>query len=86
MEKISTNEIKLWTYRHTSSGEGILVSYVFSPEGIKKETLTINPGDSGTEMGNAIYKSVFNDKHLIKMEEVKNYIVPANPSGLQWGK
>jgi len=85
LEKIPTGNMRLWSYWHMSAQEGVLTSYMFTPE-LKQENITINPGDGGTDLGNAIMKAVFNEKDLIKLKKVKDYTIPPNPSGLEWGK
>ena len=86
IEHTPKNKMRLWTFWHLSSQEGGLISYVFNENGMKKAVLTINPGDGGTVIGNAIMDAVFNDETRINFEKVENYIVPPNPSGEEWGK
>lgn len=86
IEHTPNNKLRLWTFWHYSSQEGGLISYEFGDKGMKKEILTINPGDGGTVVGNAIMRAVFNDETRIKFEEIEDHIVPPNPSGEEWGK
>jgi len=52
--------VRLWTYSHAGGGIGGIGYYDLTENGLSEfHALTIHPGDSGTRMGNAIYRAVF---------------------------
>lgn len=59
---------RLWTYSHLSSQSGTIQYRYFDPQGRfqKSHPLLIYPGDGGSEIGNAIYASIFNEKTILK--------------------
>lgn len=60
---------RLWFYSHLSAGSGTIQYRYFDHKGEfqKSQVLTIHPGDGGSEIGNGIYSSIFNDKTTLKM-------------------
>ena len=60
----------LWFYSHMSAGSGTIQYRYFDRKGVfqKSQVLTIHPGDGGSEIGNGIYTSIFNDKTELKMK------------------
>ncbi len=59
IEKIGEN-VRLWAYRRSGGWIGDIGYYEVKAEGLSDyKSITIHPGDSGTEMGNAIYEAVF---------------------------
>lgn len=60
---------RLWSYSHMSAVSGTLQYRYFdrNDEFKSSQPLTIYPGDGGSEIGNAVYQSIFNDKTILKM-------------------
>ena len=63
---------RLWFYSHMSAASGTIQYRYFDCKGIfqKSQVLTIYPGDGGSEIGNAVYKSIFNDKTTLEMKKI----------------
>lgn len=59
---------RLWSYSHMSSQSGTIQYRYFDRKGRfqKSQPLLIHPGDGGSEVGNAIYASIFNEKTILK--------------------
>jgi len=59
---------RLWSYSHMSSQSGTIQYRYFDRKGRfqKSQPLVIHPGDGGSEVGNAIYASIFNDKTILR--------------------
>lgn len=59
---------RLWSYSHISSQSGTIQYRYFDRKGrfMKSQTLLIHPGDGGSEVGNAVYTSIFNEKTILK--------------------
>ena len=58
-------EIRLWTYLHGGGGTGSLGYYEVTEEGLsERRSIETHPGDSGTAMGNAIIKAVFENSYV----------------------
>ncbi len=52
--------VRLWTYSHAGGGIGGIGYYDLTENGLSEfHQLTIHPGDSGTKIGNAIVRAVF---------------------------
>lgn len=59
IEKIG-EDVRLWAYRRSGGWVGDIGYYEVKAEGLSDyKSIMIYPGDSGTEMGNAIYGAVF---------------------------
>ena len=63
---------RLWSYSHCSSQSGTIQYCYFDWKGRfqKSNTLLIHPGDGGTDMGNKIYKTIFNEKTILKRKPI----------------
>ena len=61
---------RLWFYSHMSAASGTIQYRYFDRKGEfqKSQVLTIHPGDGGSDIGNGIYSSIFNDKSTLKMK------------------
>jgi len=61
---------RLWFYTHMSAGSGTVQYRYFDPKGTlqRSQVLLIYPGDGGSEIGNGIYTSIFNDRTKFKMK------------------
>lgn len=79
------NPSRLWGYMRTSGSSGVLTSTELDA-GMHEESLVINPGDSGSELGNRVYHAVFSTEFLLKLDRVADYTVPDAPGGVEWGK
>ena len=65
-------ETKIWFYFRSSSNSRSLGYYVLKNQKISKsKTIEINPGDSGTELGREIYKTIFTKDNLISSKIIK---------------
>ena len=71
--------VRLWTYWHVSSIEGVLTSYRFRKSGVETSHITINPGDGGTETGRAIFNAVFRKDNVFILDHISPYEPPAHP-------
>lgn len=83
--------IRLWSYAHSSSTSGNIGYYEISLwDGTRKSggSLSISTGDGGTDLGNGIYSSVFNEKNEhISCKIVHDYVPPKfDVDGKEWGK
>ena len=84
--------LRFWDYNHFSAFSGY-IGYdqinLVSGEFEKSESILIYAGDNGTEIGNIMYSSIFEN---VKLERchciiVKDYKSPElNENGLEWGK
>jgi hypothetical protein len=64
LEKIGT-KVRLWTYVRGGGGIGQIGYYEVLKDKLSEyHSITIHPGDSGTEMGNAICEAVFKNSDL----------------------
>ncbi|MHC4099033.1 MAG: hypothetical protein ACYSWZ_10465 [Planctomycetota bacterium] len=64
LEKIDT-KVRLWTYERGGGWIGQIGYYEVLKDKLSEyHSITIHPGDSGTEMGNAIYEAVFKNSDL----------------------
>ena len=87
IERTGTGEpIRLWSYWRMSCCQGVLSSFVFTHDGMEQQHIKINPGDSGTAIGRAVYNGIFDQENLFALKHVSPYSPPPNPSGLEWGK
>lgn len=77
---------RLWSYGRISCCEGILASYVFTSDGMEQQQITINPGDGGSDVGRANYRSIFSEENLLPLKRISPYSPPPNPSGRDWGE
>ena len=60
-------ESRIWTYLIISAGAGLLRAYTIKKGKLNEAgSIEINPGDGGTELGRAIYKTIFRRKDHIK--------------------
>lgn len=75
--------IFIWTYSRLSNREGKLVRYNLL-DSKATQSITIRPGDAGTNLGNSIYQALLT--HRIQLNRVEDYTVPPHPNGHQWGK
>ena len=87
LEKIGEN-VRLWTYVRGGGWVGKIGYYEVQTDKLSEyHSITIHPGDSGTKMGNAIYKAVNNnsDFPIIIEKSVTNSGVVKwiNPNQLQ---
>ncbi len=77
--------VRLWAYWRMSCCDGVLASYVFSHDGMEQQSITISPGDGGTAVGRAIYRSIFNADTLLNLKRISPYTPPPDPAGGKWG-
>jgi len=63
---------RLWSYSHCSSQAGSVRYCYFDHNGTfrKSPALTILTGDGGSKIGNAMYKSIFNEKTILKTKRM----------------
>ena len=63
---------RLWSYSHCSSQSGTIQYCYFDRKGRfkKSQALMIHPGDGGSEIGNAVYESIFNKKTILKTKRI----------------
>jgi hypothetical protein len=75
---------RLWSYSHMSSQSGTIQYWYFDRKGDfqKSQPLLIHPGDGGSEVGNAIYASIFNDKTMVKTKKTGTSNKPDARDGL----
>ena len=61
---------RLWSYSHMSSRSGTIQYRCYDHKGVFQISpgIAICPGDGGTEVGNGIYKAIFNEKTMLKMK------------------
>ncbi len=59
---------RLWFYSHVSAGSGTIQYRYFDRKGIfqRSQFLKIYPGDGGSDIGNEIYRAIFNEKTTLK--------------------
>ena len=74
-----SREKRLWGYSHRSCRSGVIFHFSFDRKGVfhRSSSLEILPGDMGTEMGNSIYRSIFNEKTKLKMIQLPDQALPA---------
>ena len=62
---------RLWSYTHSSATSGTIQYRYFDRKGVfqKSEALTIHPGDGGSEIGNAVYQAIFNEKTKLDLKK-----------------
>ena len=72
---------RLWFYSHMSAGSGTIQYRYFDRKGIfqKSETLTIYPGDGGSDTGNGICQAVFNEKTILTTKTIGASDQPSQP-------
>ncbi|MEZ5278613.1 MAG: hypothetical protein R3F07_19685 [Opitutaceae bacterium] len=65
---------RLWSYTHRSSQSGTIQYRYFDRKGTfqKSQPLLIYPGDGGSEVGNGIYRSIFNEKTMLRTKATKD--------------
>ena len=63
---------RLWSYTHCSSQSGTIRYRYFDRTGQfkKSQSLLIYPGDGGSDVGNAIYSAVFNEKTILETKTI----------------
>lgn len=63
---------RLWSYSHMSSQSGTIQYRYFDHKGRfqKSQIFLIHPGDGGSEVGNAIYTSIFNKTTTLKTKKI----------------
>lgn len=60
LEEPEPGLVRIWAYLRGGGSSGSLGYYTLSKKEVKEfNGININPGDSGTELGNILYKSVF---------------------------
>jgi len=60
----------LWSYTHSSCCTGFIECRCIDSKGeLSKSSLAIRPGDGGTEIGNGILDSIFNDKTILEIKK-----------------
>jgi hypothetical protein len=61
---------RLWAYSHSSAASGTIRYCYFDHKGVfqKSQVLEIQTGDGGSEIGNAIYQAIFNEKTELKLK------------------
>ncbi len=64
---------RLWFYSHISAASGTIQYVCFDRKGLfqKSPALIISPGDGGSEVGNATYQAIFNEKTVLKTRKWK---------------
>ena len=83
-----SHEKHLWGYSHRSCRSGIIFYFSFDRKGVFQgsPSLEIYPGDMGTEMGNSIYRSIFNEKTILKMIKLPQSVAGESSQGVPSSK
>lgn len=78
--------IRLWSYWHLGSSEGVLTGFTFTKDEMTKQNLRIYLGATGSTISESITASIFKDENVFALERVSPYTVPPHPDGHEWGK
>lgn len=82
----SERPVRLWSYWHVNSSEGIVTCFTFTKSEMIQQNLRIYTGGTGSEISRSIAADIFKEENTFTLERVSPYNVPPHPAGHQWGK
>jgi hypothetical protein len=78
--------VRLWSYWHISSSEGIVTGFTFTKSEMTRQSLRIYTGGLGSQISHSIAASIFREENIFQLDRVNPYTVPPHPAGHEWGK